>query len=148
MKSPLDVHSDLSEQIHYNIPDLQLYVQRDCLSRYGYAAACHRHPDLEFILVLDGIMDFYINGEIVHLTSDCGVFVNSSRLHYCFSNGKKECNFIAVVIHPALLHQNIPAVRSYFERRFTSKMNDFIMLKESVEWQNDIIELIKKFRER
>lgn len=146
MKSPLDVYSDLSEQIHYNIPDLQLYVQKDCLSRYGYTAACHRHPDLEFILVLDGIMDFYINGEIVHLTSDCGVFVNSSRLHYCFSNGKKECNFIAVVIHPALLHQNIPAVRSYFERRFTSKMNDFIVLKESVEWQNDIIERIKKIQ--
>lgn len=146
MKSPLDVYSDLSEQLHYNIPNLQLYVQKDYLSGYGYAATCHWHPDLEFILVLDGIMDFYINGEIVHLTSNCGVFVNSSRLHYGFSNVKKECNFIAVVMHPVLLHQNIPAVQSYFERKFTPKMNDYILLEDSVEWQNDIIELIKKIQ--
>lgn len=46
-----------------------------------------------------------------------------------------------------LIYQSkFPAVRSYFERRFTSKMNDFIVLKESVEWQNDIIELIKKIQ--
>lgn len=37
VKSPLDVYSDLSEQLHYNIPDLRLYVQKDYLSRYGYA---------------------------------------------------------------------------------------------------------------
>lgn len=58
IKSPLDVYSDLSEQLHFNIPNLQLYVQKDYLSRYGYAVACCQHPDLEFILVLDGIMDF------------------------------------------------------------------------------------------
>lgn len=46
-----------------------------------------------------------------------------------------------------LIYQSkFPAVRSYFERRFTLKMNDFIVLKESVEWQNDIIELIKKIQ--
>lgn len=146
MKSPLDVYSDLSEQLHYNIPDLRLYVQKDCLSRYGYAAACHRHPDLEFILVLDGTMDFYINGEVVHLSSGCGVFVNSGRLHYGFSNGKEECDFIAVVMHPVLLHQNIPAVQSYFERRFTSKMNDFIVLEDHAAWQKDVLELMKKIQ--
>ena len=147
VKSPLDVYSDLSEQLHYNIPDLRLYVQKDYLSRYGYAATCHWHPDLEFILVLDGIMDFYINGEIVRLTSNCGVFVNSNRLHYGFSNIKKECTFIAVVMHPAILHQYIPAIQSYFESKFTPKMNDFIMLNDCVKWQNDIIELMKNIQQ-
>lgn len=145
-KSPLDVYSDLSEQLHYNISDLQLYVQKDCLSHYGYVAACHWHPDLEFILVLDGTMDFYINGEIVHLTSNCGIFVNSNRLHYGFSNLKKECRFIAVVIHPTILHQNIPSIKTYFDRKFTSGSNDFIVLKDNVEWQKDIIELVKKIQ--
>lgn len=104
MKPLLDIYSDLSEQLHYNIPDLQLYVQKDHLSRYGYTATCHRHPDLEFILVLDDSMDFYINGETVHLTPDCDVFVNSSRLHYGFSNSRQECCFITMATHPAILH--------------------------------------------
>ncbi|MBO5474836.1 MAG: helix-turn-helix transcriptional regulator [Lachnospiraceae bacterium] len=147
MKSPLDVYSDLSEQLHYNIPDLRLYVQKDNLSRYGYAATCHWHSDLEFILVLDGIMDFYINGEIVHLTSNCGVFVNSNRLHYGFSNIKRECHFIAVVIHPTLIHQSIPAIQSYFESKFTTQASDFILLRDNVEWQKSILELIKKIQQ-
>lgn len=146
MKSPLDVYSDLSEQLHYNIPDLRLYVQKDHLSRYGYAAACHWHSDLEFILALDGTMDFYINGEIVHLTSGRGVFVNSNRFHYGFSNIKRECDFIAVVIHPTLIHQGIPAMQSYFESKFSSKTNDFLLLNDDAEWQKDILELMKKIQ--
>lgn len=146
-KPPLDVYSDLSEQLHYNIPDLRLYVHKDYLSRYGYTAACHRHPDLEFILMLDGSMDFYINGEIVRLTSGCGVFVNSGRLHYGFSNIKKECHFIAVVMHPSILHQNLPAVRAYFESKFTPESEDFILLKDHVPWQNHVTGLMKEMQQ-
>lgn len=146
MKSPLDVYSDLSEQLHYNFPDLRIYFQKGYLSHYGYAATCHWHPDLEFIFVLDGSMDFYINGEIVRLNSNCGVFVNSNRLHYGFSSMKKECIFIEVVIHPVLLHQNIPVVKSYYEERFSPKTNDFIVIKPDIQWQKDMIHLMKNIQ--
>lgn len=141
---PLEIYSDLSEQIKYNETDLRLYIRKDCLSRYGYAAACHWHSDLEFICVLDGSMDFYVNGKIVHMNSGQGVFVNSKRLHYGFSVEKKECQFIAVVIHPTVLHQNILSVKSYFDRKFSLQTEDFILLEKEIEWQNKIITLIKK----
>ncbi len=56
---PLDVYSDLSEQVKYNLADLCLYIKTDYLSRYGYVADCHWHSDLEFIYILDGTMDFH-----------------------------------------------------------------------------------------
>lgn len=144
MKPPLTICSDLSEEVRYNVPDLKLYIKKDFLSRYGYAAACHWHPDLEFICVLDGSMDFYINGEILHLNSSQGVFVNSSRLHYGFSTQKKECTFLAIVIHPTVLHQDKPFLRLHFDEKFNTATEDFILLREEIPWQKEIMEFMKK----
>lgn len=135
---PLDVYSDLSEQVKYNWADLCLYIKTDYLSRYGYAADCHWHPDLEFIYILDGTMDFYVNGKIVSVILGQGLFINSKRLHYGLSLGKRECHFIALVIHPSVLHQNISSIKSYYDSKFSFQTEDFILLKKEIVWQNEI----------
>lgn len=142
--NPLDIYSDLSEQVNYNLADFYLYIKTDCLSRYGYAAVCHWHPDLEFIYILDGTMDFYINGKIVHMISGQGLFINSKRLHYGFSSAKKECHFIALVVHPSVLHQHISSVKFYFDSKFSFQTEDYILLSKDIEWQNEVITLIQK----
>src|SRR5690242_5481341 len=104
MNTALEVFSDLSERLNYNLPDFPLYVRKGRLGHFDrYAAACHWHTDLEFILVLDGAMEYYVNGQIVQLARDCGIFVNSKRLHYGFSSDKTDCTFIVVAVHPSLL---------------------------------------------
>lgn len=142
MPSLLEIFSDLSEQLHYNLSDFPLYVHKDQLLRYGYAAACHWHPDLEFILVLDGEMDFFVNGKTVHLDAANGIFVNSKRLHYGFSTDKANCSFIAVVIHPGLLYENSQAVKSYLETKFGSDTDDFILLSPLIDWQQEALLLL------
>ena len=68
MDSELEVFSDLSEKLHYNVPDFPLYARKGTLRQFNrYAAACHWHPDLEFISVLDGQMEYFVNGQIVHV---------------------------------------------------------------------------------
>lgn len=142
MGSPLEVFSDLSERLHYNIPDFPMYVRKDALHRYGYAAACHWHPDLEFILVLDGSMDYFVNGKTVHIGAHNGIFVNSKRLHYGFSTDKTDCSFVAVVIHPALLAENSHAVQAYLEQKFGPDTDDFILLDRQIAWQREALLLL------
>ena len=144
MDSPLEVFSDLSERLNYNLPDFPLYVRKDKLFRYRYAAACHWHPDLEFILVLDGSMDFFVNGKTVHIDAHNGIFVNSKRLHYGFSTDKTNCSFIAAVIHPALLFENSHAVKVYLNRKFGADTDDFILLSPQIEWQQETLILLRQ----
>ena len=54
----LKVFSDMSERVNYNLPGFLLYVREGELRNFVRYAACHWHPDLEFILVLDGAMDY------------------------------------------------------------------------------------------
>lgn len=142
MNSPLEVFSDLSERLHYNDPEFPLYIHKDILRRYGYAAACHWHPDLEFILILDGSMDYFINGKFIHVDTGHGIFVNSRRLHYGFSENRTDCTFIAIIVHPVLLLENSRAVKKYLEQKFGSDADDFIELDPGIAWQRKDLRLI------
>ena len=67
------VSSDLSERIDYNIPDLPIYARRDALSSFpDYRCPCHWHRDLEFIHVISGQMQYFVNGAIVTLEAGNG----------------------------------------------------------------------------
>src|SRR4051812_41784515 len=119
MVSELEVFSDLSERLNYNLPDFPLYVRKGRLRHFDrFAAACHWHPDLEYILVLDSSMEYFVNGKILHLAKDDGIFVNSKRLHYGFSADKTDCSFIVVVVHPSLLGEGIGAGKMYLTEKF------------------------------
>lgn len=144
MCSPLEVFSDLSERLHYNLPEFPMYVRKDKLLRYGYTAACHWHPDLEFILVLDGAMDFFVNGKTVRIETHKGIFVNSKRLHYGFSADRTNCSFIAVVIHPVLFYENSHAVKVYLDQKFGSDSDDFISLSPKIDWQREALFLLSQ----
>ena len=100
------VSSDLSERIDYNIPDLPIYARRDALSSFpDYRCPCHWHRDLEFIHVISGQMQYFVNGAIVTLEAGNGLVVNSSRLHYGFSPQQRQCWFTCVVVGPELLER-------------------------------------------
>lgn len=142
MSGPLTVLSDLSERLHYNVADFPLYTKKDELRRYGYAALCHWHRDLEFIYINDGKMDYFVNGKIIHMEKGQGIFVNSRRLHYGFSNEHAECTFTALVIHPSIFIQNTQVGNDYFERKFGLTNADYIRLDSCVDWQNEILKEI------
>ena len=147
MESPLTVLEDLSERLHYNFSDFPVYTHYDVLSRYGYAALCHWHPDLEFIYIVNGIMDYFINGEIVRMHKGEGIFINSRRLHYGFSKEHYECTFIALVIHPDLFTKSCSAGSSYMSSRFSFETEDYILLNRSEAWHEEVLDTIVKVHE-
>lgn len=103
----MKVNKDSSEILPYHTTGVPIFIREGFLSSYpGYRALCHWHEDLEFICVLDGEMNFYIDGKTVLLKSGDSLMINSSQLHYGFSNKKRECYFYCIVLHPSLLTTN------------------------------------------
>ena len=136
MISELEVFSDLSERLNYNLPNFPLYVRKGTLHQFErYAAACHWHPDLEFILVLNGSMEYFINGQTVQLSAGNGIFVNSKRLHYGFSTNHTDCSYTVVAVHPILLGESTLLGKEFLEEKFGSNADDFILLTSQSLWQ-------------
>ncbi|MFT8537093.1 helix-turn-helix transcriptional regulator [Bifidobacterium aquikefiri] len=140
----LEVMSDMSEKVHYNITGLPVYSLRDRLRRYGYAAKVHWHPDLELIVVLSGIMQYSVNGTIVTIPAGHGIFINSRRLHFGFSHEHADCTFIATVIHPSLITACLPAAQDALGRQTARNRSDFYLLSPFIEWQEHLIRNISQ----
>ncbi|MCC7666218.1 AraC family transcriptional regulator [Liquorilactobacillus satsumensis] len=144
MSAELQIFSDLSENVHYNHAEFPLYTHKDKLSYYKYCAACHWHPDLEFIYIVSGEMDYFVNGKVIHLTAENGIFVNSKRLHYGFSSAQTECVFIAVVVEPYSFFESGKYMKIFLESKFSIYTNDFIVLDKKTGWQAQALALIQE----
>ncbi|MBJ9992408.1 MULTISPECIES: AraC family transcriptional regulator [Paenibacillus] len=144
MSKSLEVFSDLSERLDYNLSDLRLYVRKGNLQQFSnYSAACHWHPDVEFILVLEGSMDYFINGQTIRIDQGNGIFVNSNRMHYGFSQEQIDCTYIVVVIHPSLFGEATSLARKYADQKFGTHMDDFLLLTDQTAWQREVLVSIK-----
>ncbi|GGG53330.1 AraC family transcriptional regulator [Paenibacillus radicis (ex Gao et al. 2016)] len=145
----LDVFSDLSEKLNYNLNNLDLYVKKGTLHTFDQlSATCHWHPDLEFISVIEGYMSFFVNGETVHLEKGSGIFVNSKRLHYGFSSDNSDCSYIVVCINSSLLGNDRWIGKQYWDEKFGSNTVDYIRLHDHVSWQqNALISLTQLYEE-
>jgi len=141
----LEVFSDMSERLNYNLPGFPLYARMGELRQFDrYTVACHWHPDLEFILVIDGAMEYFVNGQTIQMSKGEGIFINSKRLHYNYSKDASNCTFLVVVIHPSLLGDKTHAGREFFELKFGSKNQDYILLDKRMAWQRDALTSIKE----
>lgn len=101
------VNRDNSEIIAYNEPGIPIYIQEGHLYHSpDYRYLCHWHEDIEFVYVLDGEMDYFVNGKSIPLRNGDMIIVNSGRLHYGYSDCKKDCHYYCVVLHPSLIVNN------------------------------------------
>ena len=104
MPAQLDLNKDGTERVAYQGAAFPVRAVNSCLSVFqGYAASCHWHRDLEFLLVCEGALDYFVNGEIVHVSRGQAIFVNADRLHYGYSPAYTECLFSCLLFHPSLL---------------------------------------------
>lgn len=76
-------NKDLSENVNYTSKDLPVLTSHEHLSELAaFRELMHWHPDYEFLLVKDGILDFDVKGKILHIKPNQGLFVNSERMHF------------------------------------------------------------------
>lgn len=133
---------DSSETVAYNNPLFPAYVHYGMLSYYpDYSAISHWHPDLEFILVKKGKMTYNINGELIELTENNGIMINSRQIHYGFSIEHNECEFICILLSPELLQGNKWFYQNYIEW-FTENTSCPYLYLTHDDWQAAILDKI------
>lgn len=131
---------DSSETVAYNNPLFPAYVRYGILSSYpDYAAISHWHKDLEFILIKKGKMTYNVNGELIELTEQNGIMVNSRQVHYGFSGEHNECEFICILLSPELLQGNEWFYRNYVEHITENSAYPYLYL-DSKSWQRPVLE--------
>ena len=140
----IELKDGRSEKIQYDNPDYPIYIHRGVLSQYpNYTAPSHWHDDIELIAVLDGEMDYHVNGEVIKLRAGEGIFVNARQMHFGSSGSRTECGFICVILHPTLLCA-APAYEREFVLPVVSSGAPYVFLDPNIGWRREILEQIRK----
>ncbi len=139
MKHP-NINCDRSERVLYDKAEYPAYIRKGVLSAYpNYAAESHWHDDIELILILSGEMQYNINGETVLIKQGQALFVNSRQMHFGYSEKKRECEFICVLLHPVLLCTSQIAEKKYVTPLLSDEHIPFFCLRGVDEWERKII---------
>ncbi|MBD5080649.1 MAG: AraC family transcriptional regulator [Ruminococcaceae bacterium] len=142
MSALIELKDDRSEKIHYDSSDYPIYIRHGILSNYpNYAAPSHWHDDIELIAVLEGEMDYNVNGEVIRLRKGEGIFVNARQLHFGFSSTMTECIFNCIILHPMLLCA-APAYERDFVLPVIRSSKSFVFLDPDIGWQRAVLEQI------
>ena len=122
------INNDNSEIISYDEAGIPIYIREGYLSMYpNYRALCHWHEDIEFIYVLEGCMEYYINGKNVLLEKGSSIVINSGRFHYGYSTTKNECHFYCIILHPSLITTNKTLVKKYISSVTQNNKKDYLL---------------------
>ena len=123
-----EINNDNSEAVSYDEAGIPIRIRERYLSAYpDYRALCHWHEDIEFNYVLDGCMDFHVNGENVLLKKGDIIAINSGRLHYGYSDSKNECHFYCILLHPSLITTNKTLEEKYISAVTQDSSKDYIL---------------------
>lgn len=139
----IELKSNMSEKVAYNIPEMPAYIRSALLSMYpNYSAVSHWHDDVELIHVLSGHMQYNVNGDIVTLQTGEGIFVNAKQIYYGFSEDYSECKFICILLHPMLLCTSQYVERNFVAPVLANEAFSYLLLDETIEWEKKILEIL------
>lgn len=141
----IKLRNDRSQKILYDFPEYPIYIRHAFLSECpNYSIPSHWHDDIELISVLSGEMSYNVNGEIMTLSAGEGIFVNSRQMHFSFSPGCQECEYICVLMHPMFLCLT-PGTERNFVIPVTQNQNlTYIRLINATPWHKTIIDGIQQ----
>lgn len=141
---PAELRSDSSEVVEYNFSDFPVYARVGHLSRYpGMRAASHWHNDVEFIVVLNGKMGYFVSGEEYVLRKGQGIFVNADQLHHGHDLDGSDCEFLCFLLPPSLLGTSHRLLSSCIHPVLTNA-GPGTLLDPSVSWQRSILEWLRE----
>lgn len=139
-KDVITTRSDKSQVLNYNNPLFYCYSDRCfCSSAFTQYIPEHWHEDLEYFYVMDGCVEFMVNGKNLHLEKGEGILVNSKRIHSNWSNKGDFCDFICVIIHPSYMCASSYIEQQYVAPILSTRSNDYIILSRN-DWTSKIID--------
>ena len=158
------MRSDKSEILPYNFKDYYAFIGLEKLSDHpSFRMFNHWHDAVEIIVPIRGHMVYSINGELVHLDENNGVFINSNQIHYGFSADNTDYLFHALCIvdgtfilfffltsaaggtGTALWHPLILCATNSIEKNYVKPITDnaaipYIRLNREIDWEKTIMD--------
>lgn len=136
----ITTRSDKSQVLHYNNPLFYSFTNRHCWSdAITQYVREHWHEDIEYFYIMDGCLEFMVNGKNIHLEKGQGICVNSKRIHANWSNKGDSCEYLCAIIHPSYM-----CASSYIEQKYVAPIlspnsADYILLRQD-DWTKNIID--------
>lgn len=116
-------------------------LKKGQLSNYpNFRAVSHWHDDLEFIMILEGQMDYDVNGQKCTLHTGEGIFVNSRCFHYGYFDAITDCLFICILLSPQLLSVNDYLIQNFLNPLIENTHFSFQKLNPAIQWQNSVLQ--------
>ncbi|MFV0519482.1 MAG: helix-turn-helix domain-containing protein [Lachnospirales bacterium] len=138
----LDILSDLSERIPYNIKNFPFFCGYGSIKNFkSFEVANHWHQDIEFTVILEGSMTYTVNGTAFIVNKGQGLFINSKRLHSHCSSSHLDCHYLVITINPLVLGVIFEPISSYFNSTFGTNCDDFIVLTGEFSWHKSMIKM-------
>ena len=135
---------DGSQVVEYNNPFFPCFASNPYFAAdKTFYATEHWHEDLEYLYVLDGELEYSVNGENIILHSGEGILVNSKRIHSNRSVPGVHCAFYCAITHPSLLCPSKYMEQTYLNPLIDSHSFDYLLLKND-DWTVSIIEELKR----
>ena len=134
-----------SEVVHYDCPGVPLYIRTAHLSSYPDGRAlCHWHDDLEWIHILEGTMNYYINGQRITLRAGDSLMVTPRQMHYGYSVRREDdCHFICILLHPDLITQNRSLSQKYLQPLLEDCPADYLHVSSGTTDGNESANILK-----
>lgn len=148
MKITLKLLEDNSEVIQSYLPYTRIGIQCNKLSYFDeMRALCHWHEDIELTKIIDGEMNYYVNGKTYLLKKGDGILINAKAMHYGYSSSGKDCDFICVLISPSILGENTALFHQFIEPIIHTKTIDAYILSEVDNNHKTILSCIEQYGE-
>lgn len=134
--------NDRSQVMNYNNPLFYCFADKHFYSpEQSYTISEHWHEDMEFMYIIEGSLEYSVNGENIHLNAGEGIFVNTRRIHANYSPKGEYCVFLCIIVHPSYL-----SVSNYVEQKFIAPMTDasafdYLLLSKD-DWTGEIIDIL------
>lgn len=140
-----EINSALSEAITYESSDSPIHIFSGFVSNENNIhTRKHWHNDVEFVKVLDGKINYNINGEIVTLEEGDGFFINSKQFHSNLQKDNYSCSFICIILHPVLMCPSKTIAEKYITPILSNPAIPYYVFKKNVEWERNITECLEK----
>lgn len=143
----ITIRSDRSQVVQYNNPLFECFAARSyCAIDKTYHVTEHWHEDLEYLYIIDGELEYNVNGKAITLHTGEGICVNSKRIHSNHSIPGKPCAFYCCIMHPSLLCSSKYVEQTYLAHLLGPNSFDYLLLNRN-DWTYIIIDEIEKLFE-
>ena len=133
MSDIITMNNDRSQVIEYNNPLFECFAIKSYYTpNQAYHITEHWHEDLEYIYIIDGELEYNVNGKSIVLHAGEGICVNSKRIHSNRSVPGKSCAFYCSIIHPSLLCASKYIEQTYVAPLLDPNSFDYLLLNETL----------------